>query len=92
MKYRKKPVVIEAVEFQGTPASAIEVFETFDIPGARVRPDLQNLERCAISIPTLEGVMRADAGDWIIRGVKGEFYPCRPDIFAETHEPVPEES
>jgi hypothetical protein len=41
-------------------------------------------------IETLEGVMRAEVGDWIIRGVKGEFYPCKPDIFAATYEPVDE--
>ena len=43
-----------------------------------------------IAIRTLEGEMRAIPGDWIIRGVQGEFYPCKPDIFAATYEPVPE--
>lgn len=42
----------------------------------------------ALDIPTLEGVMRANAGDWIITGVKGERYPCKPDIFAATYEAV----
>jgi hypothetical protein len=42
----------------------------------------------SLNIVTLEGVMRADPGDWIIRGVKGELYPCKPDIFAATYEPV----
>lgn len=42
-------------------------------------------------IPTLEGVMEASPGDWIIRGVADEFYPCKPDIFAATYEPVPQE-
>jgi hypothetical protein len=41
-----------------------------------------------VTITTLEGVMRADPGDWIIRGVKGEFYPCKPDIFEATYEPA----
>lgn len=41
-----------------------------------------------LTIATLEGVMRAEVGDWIIRGVKGELYPCKPDIFAATYEPV----
>ena len=41
-----------------------------------------------VNIHTLEGVMRADPGDWIIKGIKGEFYPCKPDIFAATYEPV----
>ena len=42
----------------------------------------------ALLIPTLEGTMRADVGDWIIRGVQGEFYPCKPEIFKETYEPA----
>lgn len=42
----------------------------------------------ALVIPTLEGLMRATLGDWIIRGIKGEFYPCKPDIFAATYEPA----
>ena len=41
-----------------------------------------------VAIPTLEGTMRAEIGDWIIRGVKGEFYPCKPDIFEATYEPA----
>lgn len=44
----------------------------------------------ALDIPTLEGLMHADAGDWIITGIKGERYPCKPDIFAATYEPVEE--
>ena len=61
MKFRKKPVVIEA--------------EQVNAP---------------VEIVTLEGTMRADPGDWIITGVKGERYPCKPDIFAATYEPVEE--
>lgn len=61
MKYRKKPVVIEA-------------WQTNE----------------AVVIETLEGTMRADPGDWIITGVKGEVYPCKPDIFEATYEPVDE--
>ena len=59
MKYRKKPVVIDAYQ------TDVEV-----------------------EIKTLEGVMRADPGDWIITGVKGERYPCKPDIFEATYDPV----
>jgi hypothetical protein len=44
-----------------------------------------------LDIPTLEGIMHADIGDWIITGVKGEQYPCKPDIFEQTYEPVVEE-
>ncbi len=87
-QFRKKPVVIDAVEFDGTPAGAIIVFEAFDIPGAKFQPKLDNLEAGALLIPTLEGEMLATAGDYVIRGVKGEFYPCKPDIFRLTYEPV----
>jgi len=88
-KFRKKPVVIEAVQWDGcaildTPEwlkSAVRT-GTPDTPGCVMR--LGN----DIHIGTLEGVMIAKPGDWIIRGVKGEIYPCRPDIFAATYEPA----
>jgi hypothetical protein len=85
-QYRKKSVVIEAVQFDGTPKGALDVFDAFDIDGAQFRPNLSDLARGVILIPTLEGDMTASGGDWIIRGVKGEFYPCKPDIFAATYE------
>jgi hypothetical protein len=85
-KFRKKPVVIEAVKFDGTPEGAVQVFEQFDIPGAKFQPNLTDLTRGSLMIPTLEGDHLASAGDYIIRGVKGEFYPCKPDIFAATYE------
>jgi hypothetical protein len=77
-KFRKKPVVIEAVQF--TPLS-IEACEEF------VGGDMGNGPEGYV-IATLEGAMHVSVGDWIIRGVQGEFYPCKPDIFAETYEPV----
>lgn len=87
MKFRKKPVVIEAIQFDGTPGGAVAVFDVFDIPGGKFDPS-GNMERGNITIPTLEGVVTASRGDWIIRGVKGEYYPCKPDIFEATYEPV----
>jgi hypothetical protein len=84
-KFRKKPVVISAFQFDGTPQGAVELFEAFDIPGGKFVPDA-DFTTGSISIPTLEGLMRANGNDWIIRGVKGEFYPCKPDIFAATYE------
>jgi hypothetical protein len=87
-KFRKKPVVIEAIEFDGTTAGAVAVFKVFDVPGGKFVPHYQNIERGFLTIPTLEGEMRADEGDWIIKGVKGEFYPCKPDIFEATYEAV----
>ena len=85
MKFRKKPVVIDAVFFDGTPAGANEVFDMFSIPGAKFVPS-SDLRFGSLEIPTLEGVMTALPNDWIIKGVKGEFYPIKPDIFNETYE------
>ncbi len=81
--YRKKPVVIEAVQFTGD-ASAPEIM-ALDL-GCEHDPALGT---DVMLIHTLEGTMRADPGDWIIRGVKGEIYPCKPDIFAATYDAVP---
>jgi hypothetical protein len=82
MKFRKKPVEIEAVQITDSTFDAPHPNEEH-IPGVVYDPR----SRCAF-IKTLEGTMRADMGDWIIRGVKGELYPCKPDIFAATYEPV----
>ncbi len=79
-KYRKKPVVIEAVQFTGDNQEEIESFmgkKNEAITASQV-----------IHITTLEGVMTASKGDFIIKGVKGEFYPCKPDIFEATYEVV----
>lgn len=78
-KYRKKPVVIEAVQFQaGCHPSELAA----DVVAGRVRYP----EDGTMIIRTMEGEMLARPGDWIIRGVKGELYPCKPDIFAATYE------
>lgn len=81
MKFRKKPVVIEAIRFTGRNDSEVLAF----CPGARDPIDTKP----SLIIPTLEGEMLVSVGDWIIRGVKGEFYPCKPDIFEATYEYVP---
>lgn len=81
-KFRKKPVVIEAVQITD---------KTFDDP----HPNPEHLKgviydpqaRC-VYINTLEGTHRGDVGDWIIRGIKGELYPCKPDIFDATYDKV----
>jgi hypothetical protein len=76
-QFRKKPVVIEAVQYRSdSPREAIDF-----LPKGRAYKD-------HLEIPTLEGTMRANDGDWIIKGIKGEFYPCKPDIFEATYEPV----
>ncbi|EES48010.1 hypothetical protein [Clostridium botulinum] len=79
MKYRKKPVIIEAVQFTGN--NTLEVIEFIG------QQDL-SIDSNAVLIPTLEGTMRADINDFIIKGVNGEFYPCKPYIFEKTYEVV----
>lgn len=101
-RYRKKPVVIEAVRWEGGATAATPIIDwildgggtaRYHEPdtkpvGAPYRPDDIN----SVSVPehividTLEGKMRAKPGDWIIRGVQGEFYPCNPYIFTQTYE------
>ena len=83
--YRKKPVEIEAIQFDGSNHSEIiEFTESLASPIA-----MSITLNPAMMIPTLEGDHRADKGDYIIRGVKGEYYPCKPDIFELTYDPVP---
>lgn len=79
MKYRKKPVVVEAVRWNGNNHK-----EVIDFAENKIWFD----ELGNIWIATLEGDMVAQKGDYIIKGVQGEFYPCKPDIFAETYEEV----
>lgn len=83
MKYRKKPVVIEAVQFVDAEESILKLSELGLDP---VRIDYADLDNPILKIETLEGLMIATEGDYIIKGVQGEFYPCNPDIFAETYE------
>lgn len=82
MKYRKKPVVIEAIQFNGWNFGEIMDW-MLDITG--IYP---SCFKETMTIQTLEGDMVASIGDYIIKGVKGEFYPCKPDIFKQTYEPL----
>lgn len=86
-KYRKKPVTVEAFQFGITPKSDLPVWAKEAISRDCIKPFSQygGTLRWA-EIETLEGTMRANWGDWIIKGVNGEFYPCKPDIFAKTYE------
>lgn len=96
-KYRKLPVIIEAVELkfthysikkciefmgQNVDTSSYETDRRFDDYVAQVS------SRGFLEIDTLEGVMKASEGDFIIRGVNGEFYPCKPDVFNRTYEEI----
>ena len=87
MKFRKKPVVIEAIQFTGYNEHefndySLECFNNFGNYFEYGR------DTGTLAIKTLEGTMIASKGDWIIKGVNGEFYPCKPDIFEKTYEIV----
>jgi hypothetical protein len=83
MIYRKKPVEIEAREFTGGPSEAAKIVHWAFLFKNTIKYDF-NMDELLIS--TLEGTMRAQVGDFIIKGVQNEFYPCRADIFRETYE------
>ncbi len=84
-KFRKKPVIVEAIQFNGKNRDEIEEFVGESLGFSIFDKDI-SIE--TIYIRTLEGLMKANPNDWIIKGVEGEFYPCKPDIFKETYEEV----
>jgi hypothetical protein len=92
MKYRKKPVVVDAIRWDGQDIAAVwELLgddELQAFPSSEyVRLGLGHTPATGeLVIPTLEGNHTAMPGDWIIKGVKGELYPCKPDIFEATYE------
>lgn len=96
MKYRKKPVIVEARQWDGTASGATPIINWIlendgtatyacNAPGGC---DSEDEEDHHLAIQTLEGVMAALPGDWIIRGVSDEFYPCKDSIFRQTYEEV----
>lgn len=83
-RFRKKPVVIEAVQWTNQPEpSSLDL-----ILAMGCRPRFAADGTADLMIPTIEGEMRARVGDWIVKGIKGEFYPVKPDVFEATYEPV----
>jgi hypothetical protein len=80
IKYRKKPVIVKCVQFTGDNWEEIKSF----VPIKRINKD------GTFQITTLEGEHRCSIGDFVIKGIAGEFYPCKPDIFAKTYEKVTE--
>jgi len=80
MKYRKKPIVVDAIRYEDLTINEVCLFMGGDT--------LVDFKTHSIIIETLEGKMFAKPGDYIIKGVKGEFYPCKPDIFEQTYEKV----
>jgi hypothetical protein len=81
-KFMKKPVVVDAIHYHG--------YQDFNLVRLFIGTNqpLHDMGDGKIGIHTLEGVMEASPGDWIIKGIKGEYYPCKPDIFAATYEEV----
>lgn len=86
--HRKKPVVIEAIQFNGKNFKEIEEFTLGNGKRHIAYEGNVPIETNYIEITTLEGIMNASKNDWIIKGVNGEFYPCKPDIFEKTYELV----
>ena len=86
MKYRKKPVIIEAQKLNIKAPYDVINWCNENVKGRE--PAIAELEIGGITILTLEGKMFANNGDYVIKGIKGEFYPCKPDIFALTYEEV----
>jgi len=84
MKYRKKAVVIDAIQFDGSNTDEIIKWA----PYGKITLPAATMTAPVLFIHTLEGIMSAGVGDFIIRGVKGEFYPCKPDVFEMTYEPL----
>lgn len=94
MKYRKKPVVIEAVRVEATEKSMHEILEFMNqkvdtkcnIALLKFWEYCEHVFSNGLTIATKEGDMRAFPGDYIVKGVQGEFFPCKPDIFEQTYE------
>ena len=86
-KFVKKPVVIEAIQYDGANITKIETFVGEKLPTI-MTSDLG----AQLIIPTLEGDMKVSKGDYVIKGIKGEFYPCKPDIFKSTYNVVKEDN
>lgn len=89
-KYRKKPVEIEAMQVLDDLRIHEQICQwaATDVPEGKIIPVVMSAFDSHLIIHTLEGTMHAQLGDFIIKGVQGEFYPCKPDIFAETYEEV----
>ena len=82
-KFVKKPVVIEAIQYDGANITEIENFVGVKLPSVWL-----SVEDTQLLIPTLEGDMKVSKGDYVIKGIKGEFYPCKPDVFKSTYNAV----
>ncbi len=84
-QYRKKPVEIQAVQFDGN-FRCLDIFSIHEVGDFKLRKEPNG--HPYLLIPTLEGDMKCSVGDYVIKGIKGEYYPCKPDIFELTYELV----
>lgn len=91
MKYRKKPVVVEAIQFDGTPGGAADLFDVFDIPGAKFQPELGNLSAGVLALPERNAGPTAivHRGDYVV-AAGSQFYVYSAEQFLEAYEPVEE--
>ncbi len=88
-KFRKKPVIVEAFQFHSVTEKFVKWAKAIEFNNWCLIENVQVKQKPTdISINTLEGMMKVSTGDWIIKGVNGEFYPCKPDIFDKTYEYV----
>lgn len=87
-RFRKKPVEVEAIRYTGRNCHDVALFLYGEV-GAEAWRDCGCDGDEVWLVVTLEGTMEARPGDWIVKGVQGEFYPCKPDIFAATYDEVP---
>lgn len=85
-KYIKKPIIIEAIQFKDNADCILAIYEFMKQEPIRI--NYEDKTNPYIKIETLEGTMKAFVGDYIIKGINGEFYPCKPDIFAKTYKEI----
>lgn len=90
MKFKKKPVTIEAFQFDGDFIDSNGNYYVPEWAASAYKQGSLYFEGADLFVKTLEGIHAASCGDYIIKGVKDELYPCKPDIFKMTYEPVPE--
>jgi len=83
MKFKKRPIIIEAIQFKGNQKSFIAIYNMAGCENVSIEKDLQHLR-----METLEGVMFAKVNDWIVKGIKDEIYPVKNNIFKLTYTPV----
>lgn len=93
MKFRKKPVVIDAIQYDGRNGEMLcQWSDGVVVESPVLEPSACNPGGSYVQIKTMEGTMVGNVMDWIIRGVQGEYYPCKPDVFSATYEPAGRQS